>query len=794
MHCAHCNRSFISIKLYSMHFKKNHPGMQRFTCYNKSCGRVFSVLYKHIAHIKRNHVLDFTSPLPKIVPSINNQFDNSIQYDEIETNSNFISTPQLSSENDVTTDLLKVILKTLNDDRIPRSTALEIFKNLFSFYDRYLSLAMAQNKNNEEIYPILTSLMSPKYLKSEFLILKKLSNMNILVNFHDIFLGSEYQQVYSADNEIKITKCDFFLQIVDLNQLFTVFFTQTPLLKLIEEYINHLQKLTYTIVNITQTPLWEKKKRQFNPENDVSIFLIPLLIYFDDFEYLNPLGSHSGIQKIGAVYIKILSLPDNISSKLSHTLLAMLFFTEDRKKFGNTTILKPLIEYLNSLQNIGLNISYKNFKIIKLIPCLITGDNLGLNSLLGFTESFNSLHYCRFCRCSKENMKSLLIEDGTHLRNESNYDEDINIGNAKITGIKENSIWNSLNNFHVVDNLSADCMHDLLEGVCHYDLSIILKSFILKYKYFSLPQLNRRIEIFNFGSVTQKPPLFNSDSLSKNKFKLSASEMYIIITHLSLLVGDLVENSCPEWKLYLLLREIILFVFRKRHHIHSTEYLKKIIADHNSLYILISESHLKPKFHFLLHYPRIVQNIGPIVAVNSMRFEAKHQTFKKCGYISNNRINILKTMNVKHQYKISNLILNYNELCLNFYNHGQTFQLKSAEFFKFNFKSSERENILKVSWLNHKGVLFKEKLVVCIGLYENNDPVFRLIEHIVKVKTSFYLCLSYIETICFDNHYFAYKIKANSSFSVFDLDSLQYVHTSSLSMSNNGDLFVIWDF
>lgn len=524
------------------------------------------------------------------------------------------------------------------------------------------------------------------------------------------------------------------------------------------------------------------------------MLLIPLLIYFDDFEYLNPLGSHSGIQKVGAVYIKIMCLPDYIASKLSHIFLAMLFFTEDRKKFGNAPIFKVLIDRLNILQNEGISVNYKQYSIIKLIPCVVTGDNLGVNSILGFTESFSSLHYCRFCRSNNIDMKSQLFEQNEHLRNLCNYKEDVNINNLNITGIKEDSIWNTLKNFHVVENFSVDCMHDLLEGVCHYDLTVILKSFILKEKYFSLQQLNRRIEIFNFGPSTQKPPLLNSDSLLKGKLKLSASEMLLFVVHLPLIIGDLIPKLSIEWKLFLSLREIISLVFRKKFHINSTKYLKQLIAYHNSLYIIISNSNLKPKFHFMIHYARIMENIGPIVAISSMRFESKHQTFKKCSHVSNNRVNILKTMHIKHQLKISNLILNYQEFCDNSVTHGSCHYLDKSEFLKYNLKSTERNKIFEISWLNYKNIFLKVQMIVCVGLYGNDEPMFGLINRLLFSDKNYYICYELLDTKFFNMHYFAYEVTKTDKFLVLNLQTLKYSHTSYISTCANGNTFVIWDF
>lgn len=63
----------------------------------------------------------------------------------------------------------------------------------------------------------------------------------------------------------------------------------------------------------------------------------------------------------------------------------------------------PLIEELNQIQNVGFKktSSLHTFKRGKLIPNLLCGDNLGLNSILGFSEGFNATFFCRFCKSPK---------------------------------------------------------------------------------------------------------------------------------------------------------------------------------------------------------------------------------------------------------------------------------------------------------------------------------------------------------------------------------------------------------
>lgn len=73
--------------------------------------------------------------------------------------------------------------------------------------------------------------------------------------------------------------------------------------------------------------------------------------------------------------------------------------------------------------------------------------------------------------------------------------------NEKITGIKENCVFNSIPSFHVTNNYYFDIMHDIFEGVCRYDISKILVHFIEKSKFFSIDVLNNRKQMFHYGET-----------------------------------------------------------------------------------------------------------------------------------------------------------------------------------------------------------------------------------------------------------------------------------------------------
>ncbi|XP_022179736.1 uncharacterized protein LOC111040227, partial [Myzus persicae] len=270
------------------------------------------------------------------------------------------------------------------------------------------------------------------------------------------------------------------------------------------------------------------------------------------FETNNPLGSHRGVQKLGAVYISMPSFPPELISKLESIFLVLLFNSIDKKQVGNTEIFKNLISEIKDLEENGIEV-FINDESIKVYFCLalIVGDNLGLHGMMGFSESFVANYPCRFCLCSKTVCHKQLFQIDNELRNTENYEIDVNTENMSETGIVERSIWNTIPSFHVVNNYSVDLMHDILEGVCGYDIFSILRHFIFVMKYFTLETLNHRIKFFNYGStdIRNRPPLLLENTLKSNSntIKMSASEMWNFVRYLGLLIGDLVDVESEYW-------------------------------------------------------------------------------------------------------------------------------------------------------------------------------------------------------------------------------------------------------
>ena len=76
---------------------------------------------------------------------------------------------------------------------------------------------------------------------------------------------------------------------------------------------------------------------------------------------------------------------------------------------------------------------------------------------------------------------------------------------SKEYGINWDYILNEFTHFHVCDgSLVPDVMHDILEGALQYEVKLMLRFFIDIDKYFTLQDLNTRLEHIELGYMERK--------------------------------------------------------------------------------------------------------------------------------------------------------------------------------------------------------------------------------------------------------------------------------------------------
>ncbi|RXN29273.1 hypothetical protein ROHU_018591 [Labeo rohita] len=271
-----------------------------------------------------------------------------------------------------------------------------------------------------------------------------------------------------------------------------------PLLKLILQSPGTMEKITE----------WKRKISDSKSLDDTTVLRtsvcpsepsVPLLLYNDECEMVNPLCSKTSVHKLGLIYFTLKCLPPECLSSLDSHFLLAVYKADDAKTYGLDAVLKSVVDDINDLGTNGVEVDTAHFKgTLKIWVAQICGDNLGLNSILGYTESFSGNSVCRWCRVKKPLMRTQTIEDPLLLRNKDGHLSDLVQSNPTETGLKRQSILNDLKYFHVTENVPPDIMHDILEGVGAYEIKLVLSS-LISHKDFVFYYLTFSVNFFVFN-------------------------------------------------------------------------------------------------------------------------------------------------------------------------------------------------------------------------------------------------------------------------------------------------------
>lgn len=145
----------------------------------------------------------------------------------------------------------------------------------------------------------------------------------------------------------------------------------------------------------------------------------------------------------------------------------------------------------------------------------------------------------------------------------------------------------------------------------------------------------------------------------KIKCKQSAAQMACLVRYLNLIMGDLVPSEYKPWRLYFLLRKIVGIVTAPRFVEADLTVIANLIDQFLRLYISMYGP-LKPKYHFLTHVPRNMQENGPLVHYWGMPFERRHVLLKGVADATNSCRNLPITMGIRNNLQLTYTKESYN--------------------------------------------------------------------------------------------------------------------------------------
>lgn len=528
MICFICNLYTSTLSSLITHYKIMHllGPHSTYICKENNCSQSFQTLSSFKKHVIKKHMVK--NNLNEI--ELQNKFpiNNDVNICDVEiTNadntSEVFEIPETSNNSNNNFDINKSIeqlhlsvvqfsLSLHNNNNFCRSDIINIqndiekniIKPIISLLDGVIKNEIVDNLILSKYSKITLAILDPfKLCKTEYLLNKCLTTNELISDtFKQFTINNEINLVSNNGltmyNEIN-TKAVLMPLRFQFKKYFELDNNLNFALSRYKNLINcPISEDNCSMTNFIQGSLWKEKIACY--QNKI---VMPFFMYIDDFEINNPLGSKSTNHAISAIYY---SFPlSGRGSKLSHIFLASLIKSKDLKSYGNDLCFKELIKELNLLEKDGIIIhTHDGPKEVHFILGLITGDNLGLNSICDFSRSFSSNYFCRFCKAHKTLTHTLSEEDNTLLRNVENYVHDVEINDFSQTGVAQNSILNNITSFHVTTNYCVDIMHDIFEGICHYNMCHIITYYTETINIISLETLNLRKQHFSYGELEQK--------------------------------------------------------------------------------------------------------------------------------------------------------------------------------------------------------------------------------------------------------------------------------------------------
>jgi len=504
--------------------------------------------------------------------------------------------------------------------------------------------------------------------------------------------------------------------------------------------------------NIINGKAFQDKLKKFN-----SLLVVPFILYLDDYEINNPLGGRKF--PLCGCYVSFPTMPPHLISKLNYVFQIAFISSVSIKACGNEKAFYHLMEEFKIVEN-GIDIQIGGeTKKVHFVLGLIVGDNLEINSVLGFVQSFNSNKFCRACQRCKSETQFDTEEHIQSLRNKTNYASDVLLNDVQETGIKNICIFNELPNFHVTENICFDIMHDVFEGICSYDICNVLVG-LIKNKVISLDVINCRKRLFKYGEfeVGNKSGDLDFGRLKTFRLGMTATQIINTIHFLPLCIGDLIPSHNDYWKLILILLDIIEMLFKPDYTTKDLDYLKQLVGEHHKLYIDLFGA-LKPKHHFLVHYATAIQNFGPLKFLWCMRFEAKHREAKLYFHSITSRVNPPRSLATKSGLKFAKFILDHQQFIepLVSTNPASKLKFKDQEYYE-HISEMPDYNFSKATvhkQLNYNGTVYK---IGCYLAIKKSCCEFYKVVDLVLVNENVFIICQQSETTIFDSHYRAYEV------------------------------------
>lgn len=183
----------------------------------------------------------------------------------------------------------------------------------------------------------------------------------------------------------------------------------------------------------------------------------------------------------------------------------------------------------------------------------------------------------------------------------------------------------------------------------------------MRKKWFTYKLLNKRIKKFKPNGIDRPNAPATVRCTGKSKFKKlggHAVQNWSLLRLLPFIIGDKIQDfNDPAYKLYLLLKDLTEFFCAPSFLKTDVPYIKDVLLPQyfelRSEVLDESIYPLKPKHHFMMHYPELMLKYGPLIHLWTLGYEQKHKFFKQVCRLCQNFINVEYTCAQRHQFNLA---------------------------------------------------------------------------------------------------------------------------------------------
>uniref|UniRef100_H2XUM2 DUF4218 domain-containing protein n=1 Tax=Ciona intestinalis TaxID=7719 RepID=H2XUM2_CIOIN len=195
----------------------------------------------------------------------------------------------------------------------------------------------------------------------------------------------------------------------------------------------------------------------------------------------------------------------------------------------------------------------------------------------------------------------------------------------------------------------------------------------------------------------------------------------------------------------------------------ATAQLKIFIERFYSLFVKLAPDFVKPKLHFLLHFPRLIEFYGPLRHLWCMRFESFHKKIKLLAHNCQNFKNICLTVTKRIQsfkcYEQCSIACLMDDTAL----EGKPttmdqLPIEIAEFMQYDMDIPESANLISLKRLVENGVTYSVNNIYILD-FIHNKPMFIHVKRIVIFGSVTLICGLLLVPLYFNSQFHSYVVQ-----------------------------------